>query len=130
MITVRMVSTKNNAKLGSLTTAFVTYITTSKPEYGKEEIDIVCKFLTTIPIDTAALFASQIGNLNTYSKEFEYFGILHSKLMKINNYKVKFCDRLQECKNKKDIEDKKKAEDKKETEDKKEAEEKTKPVKN
>lgn len=92
------VKLKNNAKLGELIVAFTTYLTSSKPKYTDKELANVSEFLTTIPLDTAAIFVSQIDNFSKNSEEFKYIGTMHAKLMKgFKDYEQIFYNGLVKC---------------------------------
>jgi len=78
------VKSQNNAKLGELMVAFTTFVSTSRPEYGLKEQKNIVSFLTDIPIDTAALFVSQVDNFSRSSDEFRYITKLHTDLMKLS----------------------------------------------
>ena len=79
------VSQQNNAKLGELMVAFTTFVSTSRPDYGLKEQKNIVSFLTDIPIDTAALFVSQVDNFSRSSEEFRYITKLHTDLMKLSD---------------------------------------------
>jgi len=79
---IGFVRDQNNAKLGEIMNSFLTYLTTTFPEYGKNEKKNIVELLTTIPIDTAALFITQINTLSKSSKEFRYMTELHRVLKK------------------------------------------------
>ena len=96
----KLAENKNNAKLGELVVAFTTYLTSSKPDYTIKELKNIAEFLTTIPLDTAAIFVSQIDNFPKQSEEFRYIGIMHAKLMdKSKLYKETFYDELMRVNN-------------------------------
>ncbi len=94
----------NNAKLGEVMMSFCTYLTSSQPKYkildnkiGKE-LKNTAEFLSDIPIDTAAIFVSNIDSFERKSSEFKYVTKIHSKLMKLSNkYRIKFYEAIVEC---------------------------------
>jgi hypothetical protein len=89
------VQTGNNAKLGELMTGFCIYLATSRPNYTKKELDNLTKFLTIVPIDTAALFVSLIDKYPRQSEEFKYITNIHSILIKGSaEYKKKFYESI------------------------------------
>jgi hypothetical protein len=89
------VESGNNAKLGELMTGFCMYLATSRPDYEKKELDNLAKFLTLVPIDTAALFVSLIDKYPRQSEEFVYITKIHSTLMKNStDYKKKFYESI------------------------------------
>jgi len=94
----QLVKLNNNAKLAELVVAFTTYLTSSKPEYKEKQLKNVAAFLTAIPLDTAAIFVSQVDNFSKTSDEFKYVGTMHAKLMKSSeDYKRIFYENLIKC---------------------------------
>jgi len=97
----------NNAKLGEIMLGFITYMTTSRPEFDDQNNDVniskkgfenIVNFLTDIPIDTAALFIATIDNFSRRSPEFKYLTSIHVKLMQTSEvYKRLFYDELLAC---------------------------------
>jgi DNA polymerase III delta prime subunit len=81
---LKYVKDQNNAKLGELMVAFTTFVSTSRPDYTVKEQRNIVAFLTDIPIDTAALFVSQVDNFSRTSDEFRYITKLHTDLMKLS----------------------------------------------
>lgn len=89
----QLVKEGNNSKLGELMVGFCTFMTTSMPDYGKEELNNILEFLLIMPIDTAALFISQIDSFGRQSKEFSYMTKIHITLLKSSSrYKKDFYD--------------------------------------
>jgi hypothetical protein len=83
----------NNSKLSELMIGFCTYMTTAMPETNKETLKNVLDFLLIMPIDTAALFISQIDSFDRASKAFMYMAKLHTTLLKASpKYKTHFYD--------------------------------------
>ena len=83
----------NMAKLGELMVGFCTFMTTSMPEYDKEQLENVLNFLLLMPVDTAALFISQIDGFDRSSPSFKYMTQIHvSLLQKSKIYKTDFYD--------------------------------------
>jgi len=83
----------NMSKLGELMVGFCTFMTTSMPEYNKEQLDNVLKFLLMMPVDTSALFISQIDGFDRSSPSFKYMTQIHlSLLQKSKKYKTEFYD--------------------------------------
>lgn len=72
----------NMSKLGELMIGFCTYMTTSMPEYDKNQLNNILEFLLLMPIDTAALFISQIDVFDRASKPFKYMTQIHMALIK------------------------------------------------
>jgi hypothetical protein len=93
----KLLKKNDNAKLGELMIGFCTFLTTSKPKYGPKELTNIADFLSIVPIDTAAIFVSQIDNFSRSSDEFKYVTQIHSKLMKTSGkYKKKFYESIVE----------------------------------
>lgn len=83
----------DNDKLGQLMVGFCTFMTTSMPKYDKDKLQNVLEFLLVMPIDTAALFISQIDSFSRQSKEFKYMTKIHVTLLnKSKKYKKDFYD--------------------------------------
>lgn len=83
----------NMSKLGELMISFCTFMTTSMPEYNKEQVKNILEFLLIMPIDTAALFISQIDGFNRSSIQFRYMTQIHLSLMATSKrYKTNFYD--------------------------------------
>lgn len=83
----------NNAALGALMKSFCTFMTTSMPDYDKQHLDNVFNFLLLMPIDTAALFISQIDSFERNMPEFKYMTSIHMALWKgYPAYKKDFYD--------------------------------------
>lgn len=83
----------NMSKLGELMIGFCTFMTTSMPEYDDRKLENVYKFLLMMPIDTAALFISQIDGFDRSSKAFKYMTQIHLTLLKKHpQYKKEFYD--------------------------------------
>jgi hypothetical protein len=83
----------NNAKLGELMVGFCTYMTTSMPQYDEPKMKNVLDFLLMMPIDTAALFISQIDSFERSSPAFKYMTKIHLSLLKGSKaYKSNFYD--------------------------------------
>lgn len=88
----------NNSKLGQLMVGFCTYMTTSQPEYKKENLKNVEEFLLMMPIDTAAIFITQIDKFDRTSSAFKYMTKIHITLLKESKrYEKDFYDPIVEC---------------------------------
>jgi len=83
----------DNSKLGELMVSFCTFMTTSMPDYDKPKLKNIYEFLLMMPIDTAALFISQIDTFDRSSPSFTYMSKIHAILMKTyKRYKTEFYD--------------------------------------
>lgn len=90
-----LIKENNNAKLAELMNSFCTYMSTSMPKYKEAEINNVIDFLLTMPIDTAALFITQIDTLDRSDKAFEYISGIHTKMYnKSERYVKEFYEAL------------------------------------
>lgn len=88
-----LIKENNNAKLGELMVGFCTFMTTSMPNYDDSKLKNVLNFLLMMPIDTAALFISQIDGFERISAPFKYMTKIHLALLKSSKaYKVQFYD--------------------------------------
>lgn len=89
------VTESNQSKLGQLMVSFCTYLVTSMPEYKDHNLKNIEEFLLTMPIDTAALFISQVDSYKRESKEFIYVTKIHTSLLRISpRYKKEFYDKV------------------------------------
>jgi hypothetical protein len=83
----------NMSKLGELMIGFCTFMTTSMPEYKQPQLENILGFLLLMPIDTAALFISQIDGFDRASASFKYMTQIHLALLKSSKrYKTEFYD--------------------------------------
>jgi len=88
----------DNAKLGQLMVGFCTYMTTTMPKYQKENLQYVEEFLLMMPIDTAAIFITQIDKFDRTSPAFKYMTKIHITLLKQSKrYEKEFYDPIVEC---------------------------------
>ena len=93
-----LLTQNNNAKLGEVMIGFSAFMTTSMPKYGKAEIKNVLDFLLMMPIDTAAIFISQIDKFDRKSDAFKYMTKLHLTLMSSSKkYKEDFYEPIVQC---------------------------------
>lgn len=98
---LKLMKVGDNAKLGEVMVGFCTFLTSSRPNYNREQLENIAKFLIDAPIDTAAMFVTQIDCFERPSEEFKYMTGIHSKLMKSSeDYKKKFYEEIVECGNK------------------------------
>ena len=90
-----LITNNDNSKLGELMTSFGTFMVTTMPQYQDTNLKNVINFLLIMPIDTAALFMSQIDQYERSSKAFQYMTKLHVLLtQKSNKYKKEFYEPL------------------------------------
>jgi len=95
---IQLKKENNNAKLGQLMVGFCTFMTTSMPEYKKENLKNVEEFLLMMPIDTAAIFITQIDKFERTSPAFKYMTKIHVTLLKESKrYEKEFYDPIVEC---------------------------------
>lgn len=88
-----LIKENNMSKLGELMIGFCTYMTTSMPKYNKEQLKNILDFLLMMPIDTSALFISQIDGFDRSSAAFKYMTEIHTTLLKSSRiYKTDFYD--------------------------------------
>jgi len=95
-VILEFVRKNDNASLGEVMVAFTTYLISSKPDFTDKEITNVIKFLTDIPVDTAAIFVLYIDKLERTSQEFRYYTKFQMELMKNTYYKKEFYEVLLE----------------------------------
>jgi len=77
-----LIKENNMSKLSELMVGFCTFMTTSMPKYSDKELQNVLDFLLVMPVDTAALFISQIDGFDRGSKSFKYMTDMHYVLLK------------------------------------------------
>ena len=88
----------DNGKLGELMVGYCTFMTTTRPKYKEEHLKNIEKFLLMMPIDTAALFISQIDGFDRNSDAFKYMTEIHVALLrKSKRYKKEFYDPIVDC---------------------------------
>jgi len=89
----KLLKENNNSKLSELMVGFCTYMTTTMPEYTDAKLKNVLDFLLIMPIDSAALFISQIDSFDRSSAAFKYMTKIHMALLKGSKaYKKNFYD--------------------------------------
>ncbi len=94
----QLIKDHENSKLGEIMVGFSAYMTTSMPKYGKPELKNVLNFLLAMPIDTAAIFISQIDRFDRKSEAFKYMTKLHLALMSTSKrYKEDFYIPIVQC---------------------------------
>jgi len=94
----KLIKENDNAKLGELMVGFCTFMTTSMPKYDNQNLENIEKFLLIMPIDTAALFISQIDSFDRTNPAFKYMTQIHLTLLKKSkNYKINFYDKIVEA---------------------------------
>jgi len=88
-----LIKDSNMSKLGELMIGFCTFMTSSMPKYNEPKLKNVLNFLLMIPIDTAALFISQIDGFDRTSSQFKYMTKIHLALLNgSKKYKTEFYD--------------------------------------
>jgi len=88
----------DNGKLGELMVGYCTFMTTTRPKYKEEHLRNIEQFLLLMPIDTAALFISQIDGFDRNSDAFKYMTEIHVALLKKSKrYKKEFYDPIVDC---------------------------------
>ena len=91
----QLLSDNDNSKLSELMTSFGTYMVTTMPKYQDNNLKNVIDFMLLMPVDTAALFMSQIDQYDRQSTAFMYMTKLHVILtQKSVRYKKEFYDPL------------------------------------
>lgn len=76
----KLLSDGDASKLSELMTGFCTFMTTSMPKYNEKKLKNVLNFLLLMPVDTAALFISQIDSFDRESAAFKYMTKIHVTL--------------------------------------------------
>lgn len=94
----KLLKAGDNGKLGELMVSYCTFMTTTRPDYQRTELRNIEDFLLMMPIDTAALFISQIDSFDRNSEAFKYMTEIHVALLKQSkNYKKNFYDPIVDC---------------------------------
>jgi len=95
---MKLLKDGDNGKLGELMVSYCTFMTTTRPDYNKKQLQNIEDFLLLMPIDTAALFISQIDSFDRNSKAFKYMTDIHVALLKQSKrYKTDFYDPIVDC---------------------------------
>lgn len=95
---MKLLKAGDNGKLGELMVSYCTFMTTTRPEYKRKELQNIENFLLLMPIDTAALFISQIDSFDRNSEAFKYMTEIHVALLKQSKkYKTDFYDPIVDC---------------------------------
>jgi hypothetical protein len=93
-IVLDFVKSNNNAKLSEIIKGFFTFMMNSKPTYGKKELGHIVNFLTDIPVDTAAVFITDIDSLERNTDEYKYLTKLHATAIGDAKYRKEFYEKL------------------------------------
>jgi hypothetical protein len=95
---LKLKTSGDNGKLGELMVGYCTFMTTTRPKYESEHLKNIEEFLLLMPIDTAALFISQIDGFDRNSEAFKYMTEIHVALLrKSRKYKKEFYDPIVDC---------------------------------
>lgn len=100
-IVLEFVKKGNNTKLAEIVKGFFTFISNSRPVYSEVELLNIINFLTDMPIDTAAVFITDVDNLGRGSEEYKYMTKLHVSSIKYDKYKTDFYEKLANISDKK-----------------------------
>lgn len=91
----KMLKANDNAALGEVMVGFTTYLSTSMPKMDKEKLNNFIEFILDMPIDTAALFITQLDSLDRRSKAFAYVTDLHTAAVKSSKqYMTEFYQKI------------------------------------
>ena len=86
------------AKLGQLMVGYCAYMTSSMPVYNAGHLQNILDFLLLMPVDTAALFISQIDKFDRLTPAFKYMTKIHMTLLeKSKLYKENFYEPILEA---------------------------------
>jgi hypothetical protein len=93
-----LVKDNNNSKLSEVMAAFCSYMATMKPKYDETHLRNIMDFLATMPVDTAALFITQVDTYTRRGEEFMYLVKLIAVLQDVDpRWKKEFYDPLKKC---------------------------------
>ena len=98
-----LLDNKDNAGISKIMTGFINYLTSTMPSYQTtgNELKYVGEFLSTVPLDSSAIFVTSIDSFNRNSPEFSYMTKMHVELMKQPSYKANFYEAIVNLSNKK-----------------------------
>jgi hypothetical protein len=90
-----LIKESNNVKVGQIMQSFLSYLSTSKPTFSKEEkenqLKNISAFLLDIPSDIGATYFTIIKEIKDRDPEaFKYLTLLQADLMKDEKYKKQF----------------------------------------
>lgn len=87
-----LITNKDNSGISKIMTGVINYLTTQCPEISKDKKELMYmgEFLSTVPLDAAAIFVTAIDNLGRNTKEFTYLTNMHGELMLQTSYKTNF----------------------------------------
>lgn len=92
---LKMNEEEDNAALGEAMTGFTTYLTTSMPEIDDKKMKNFVRFILDMPVDIAALFVTQLNQLDRRSKAYMYVVNLHTKAIKTSApYREDFYEKM------------------------------------
>ena len=87
---LNLVQSKDNAALGNVMRAFLTYLSSERPDFKTKEKNI-SQFVTDVPADTAALIVTFADSLPKDSEAFKYLNALNAYMCKRDeNYRKNF----------------------------------------
>ena len=90
-----LVTNNDTPKLSELMDAFMTYLTHKRPKIDDNMVNSVKKFLTVIPIDTAATFVTSVDSLGR-GEEFKYMMEIQDKAFEDEDYRTEFHNKIVE----------------------------------
>ena len=92
---LEFVKKSENIKMGQLLESFVSFLTSSKPDYTEKELENVSKFLSDLPSDIGVMFLTKLIGIDKKSAEYEYVTKIHVTLVaKFPEYKTKFYEAM------------------------------------
>lgn len=87
----KLVSESNNARLGQVMNAFMSYLLAGKPQYSVKELNSIKDFLLDLPLDIATMYFTISHEIKEKDLEgFVYLTNMQSGLISIPEYKEKF----------------------------------------
>jgi hypothetical protein len=90
----KLVKENNTPKLAQLINSFSVFMVSERLDYNDEQLNNIMEFLIDVPVDTAAVFITNIHQLDRTAPDFKYMTSLHIKLSEDKRYRTNFYDKL------------------------------------
>jgi len=93
----KMIKDSNNIKIGQIMQSFLTYLSTSKPEYNGSELKNISAFLLDVPADIAATYFTMVKEIKDRDiNAFKYLTDIQMELIKDDKYRIEFYEAMTE----------------------------------
>jgi hypothetical protein len=92
---LKFIKDGENVRVVQLLESFITFLLTSRPKYGSDELKNISTFLLDLPSDIGVLFITKLVGYDQKSPEYMYITGIHVKLVEMNpKYKEEFYETL------------------------------------